>query len=79
MSTIAQRVRTIVMAELGVKAEDVANTHAYFIADLGADDLDCKSLIAALGAEFGVEVPDSEAERITTIQAAIDFFTANQA
>jgi acyl carrier protein len=56
-SQIAQRVQQIVMSELGVKAEDLANNRASFISDLGADDLDCKGLIAALGTEFGVEVP----------------------
>jgi len=57
---------------------DVTNT-ASFVDDLGADSLDTVELVMALEEEFGTEIPDEEAEKITTVQLAIDYVVANQA
>ena len=65
------------MEQLGVKEEDVKNA-ASFVDDLGADSLDTVELVMALEEEFDTEIPDEEAEKITTVQAAIDYITANQ-
>lgn len=78
MSTIEERVKKIVAEQLGVKAEEVTN-QASFVEDLGADSLDTVELVMALEEEFETEIPDEEAEKITTVQAAIDYVTAHQA
>jgi acyl carrier protein len=79
MSTsIEERVKKIVVEQLGVKAEEVVNS-ASFVEDLGADSLDTVELVMALEEEFETEIPDEEAEKITTVQAAIDYVTAHQA
>jgi len=78
MSTIEERVKKIVAEQLGVKSEEVTNT-ASFVEDLGADSLDTVELVMALEEEFETEIPDEEAEKITTVQAAIDYVTAHQA
>ena len=78
MSTIEERVKKIVAEQLGVKGEEVTNT-ASFVEDLGADSLDTVELVMALEEEFETEIPDEEAEKITTVQAAIDYVTAHQA
>ena len=78
MSTIEERVKKIVTEQLGIKAEEVVNT-ASFVEDLGADSLDTVELVMALEEEFETEIPDEEAEKITTVQAAIDYVTAHQA
>ncbi|WP_278941104.1 acyl carrier protein [Pseudomonas helleri] len=78
MSTIEERVKKIVAEQLGVKEEEVANA-ASFVEDLGADSLDTVELVMALEEEFETEIPDEEAEKITTVQAAIDYVTAHQA
>lgn len=72
MSTIEERVRKIVIEQLGVKDEDLKND-ASFVDDLGADSLDTVELVMALEEEFEAEIPDEQAEKITTIQEAIDF------
>ncbi|AJC66771.1 MULTISPECIES: acyl carrier protein [Pectobacteriaceae] len=77
MSTIEERVKKIIVEQLGVKAEEVVN-NASFVDDLGADSLDTVELVMALEEEFDTEIPDEEAEKITTVQAAIDFIQANQ-
>ena len=76
MSTIEERVKKIVAEQLGVKAEDVTNS-ASFVNDLGADSLDTVELVMALEDEFECEIPDEDAEKITTVQQAIDYVTAN--
>lgn len=76
MSTIDDRVKRIVVEQLGVKEEEVTK-EASFVDDLGADSLDTVELVMALEEEFKVEIPDEEAEKIATVQAAIDFITAN--
>ena len=77
MSNIEERVKKIIIEQLGVKEEDVKNA-ASFVDDLGADSLDTVELVMALEEEFDTEIPDVEAEKITTVQAAIDYITANQ-
>ena len=76
MSTIEDRVKKIVVEQLGVKEEEVVLT-ASFVDDLGADSLDTVELVMALEEEFETEIPDEEAEKITTVQQAIDYVTAH--
>lgn len=76
MSSIEERVKKIVAEQLGVKEEDVKN-EASFVEDLGADSLDTVELVMALEEEFETEIPDEEAEKITTVQLAIDYINAN--
>lgn len=76
MSTVAERVRKIVVEQLGVKEEDLRND-ASFVDDLGADSLDTVELVMALEEEFETEIPDEKSEKITTIQEAIDYIEAN--
>ncbi|MCX7084568.1 MAG: acyl carrier protein [Methylococcales bacterium] len=75
MSNIEERVKKIVAEQLGVK-EDIAND-ASFVDDLGADSLDTVELVMALEEEFECEIPDDEAEKITTVQQAIDYVGKN--
>jgi len=72
MSSIEEQVKSIVAEQLGVKEEEVTND-ASFVDDLGADSLDTVELVMALEEEFETEIPDEEAEKITTVQQAIDF------
>ena len=72
MSTAEERVRKIVIEQLGVTEEQATNA-ASFVDDLGADSLDTVELVMALEEEFECEIPDEEAEKITTIQQAIDY------
>lgn len=72
MSTIDERVKKIIVEQLGVKEEEVVNS-ASFVDDLGADSLDTVELVMALEEEFDIEIPDEEAEKITTVQVAIDY------
>jgi len=76
MSNIDERVKSIVVKQLGVKEEDVKN-ESKFIDDLGADSLDTVELVMALEEEFETEIPDEEAEKITTVQEAIDYINNN--
>ena len=77
MSSIAEQVKSIVAEQLGVKEEEVT-ADASFVEDLGADSLDTVELVMALEEEFETEIPDEEAEKITTVQEAIDYITARQ-
>ena len=72
MSDIEKQVKGIVAEQLGVKEEEVTN-EASFVDDLGADSLDTVELVMALEEEFDTEIPDEQAEKITTVQQAIDF------
>jgi|TARA_R110002072_G_scaffold38526_2_gene111505 acyl carrier protein len=76
MSDIQERVKKIIIEQLGVKEEEVKN-EASFVDDLGADSLDTVELVMALEEEFDTEIPDEEAEKITTVQSAIDYVTAH--
>ncbi|KXJ50006.1 MAG: acyl carrier protein [Cycloclasticus sp.] len=76
MSNIEERVKKIVAEQLGVKEEEVTN-EASFIDDLGADSLDTVELVMALEEEFDCEIPDEQAEGITTVQQAIDYVNSN--
>ena len=76
MSDIQERVTKIIVEQLGVKEEEVKN-EASFVDDLGADSLDTVELVMALEEEFDTEIPDEEAEKITTVQEAIDYVTAH--
>ena len=76
MSTIEDRVKKIVVEQLGV-AEDQVTPDASFVDDLGADSLDTVELVMALEEEFDTEIPDDEAEKITTVKQAIEFMQAN--
>lgn len=76
MSTIEERVKKIVAEQLGVKLEEVTN-EASFVDDLGADSLDTVELVMALEEEFETEIPDEDAEKISTVQSAIDYVTAH--
>ena len=77
MSSIEEQVKSIVAEQLGVKEDEVTND-ASFVDDLGADSLDTVELVMALEEEFETEIPDEEAEKITTVQLAIDFINARQ-
>ena len=76
MSNIEERVKKIVSEQLGVKEEEVT-TESSFVNDLGADSLDTVELVMALEEEFETEIPDEEAEKITTVQQAIAYIEAN--
>ncbi|HPN72885.1 MAG TPA: acyl carrier protein [Candidatus Omnitrophota bacterium] len=72
MSGIAEKVKSIVAEQLGVKIEEVKED-AKFIDDLGADSLDTVELVMALEEEFGAEIPDEDAEKLTTVGEAISY------
>mgnify|MGYP000296589308 CR=1 FL=1 len=76
MSTVEERVKKIVVEQLGVKEEEVSNESS-FVDDLGADSLDTVELVMALEEEFETEIPDEDAEKITTVQQATDYITQN--
>jgi acyl carrier protein len=76
MENIEQRVKKIVAEQLGVNEVDIKNESS-FVDDLGADSLDTVELVMALEEEFECEIPDDEAEKITTVQQAIDYVTAH--
>ena len=76
MDNIEGRVRKIVAEQLGVAEADVKNESS-FVDDLGADSLDNVELVMALEEEFDCEIPDEEAEKITTVQQAIDYVQKN--
>jgi acyl carrier protein len=78
MSSIEDRVKKIVAEQLGVKEEEV-RSESSFVDDLGADSLDTVELVMALEEEFETEIPDEEAEKITTVQLAINYINENLA
>ncbi|KFI22712.1 acyl carrier protein [Nitrosococcus oceani] len=77
MSDIETRVKEIVVEQLGVNPEEVANESS-FVDDLGADSLDTVELVMALEEAFECEIPDEEAEKISTVQEAINYIKERQ-
>ena len=77
MSSVEDQVRGIIAEQLGLKADEIKND-ASFVDDLGADSLDTVELVMALEEEFETEIPDDDAEKITTVQQAIDYIRARQ-
>ena len=77
MSSVEERVKILICEQLGVKEEEVKDDSS-FVEDLGADSLDTVELVMALEEEFETEIPDEEAEKITTVKEAIDYVLAHQ-
>ena len=77
MSSVEDQVRAIIAEQLGIKTDEIKND-ASFVDDLGADSLDTVELVMALEEEFETEIPDEQAEKITTVQNAIDYVAARQ-
>ena len=78
MEPVADRVKKIIVDQLGVE-EDLVTPEASFVDDLGADSLDTVELVMALEEEFGIEIPDEDAEKITTVHQAIDYINERRA
>ena len=76
MEPVADRVKKIIVDQLGVEEETVT-PEASFVDDLGADSLDTVELVMALEEEFGVEIPDEDAEKITRVKEAIEYIEAH--
>ena len=76
MDNIVERVKKIVAEQLGVNEADIKNESS-FVDDLGADSLDTVELVMALEEEFECEIPDEDAEKITSVQQAIDYVKAH--
>ena len=76
MSDIEARVKKIIAEQLGVEESQVTNEKS-FVADLGADSLDTVELVMALEDEFGIEIPDEDAEKITRVKEAIEYIESH--
>ncbi len=76
MSNVEQQIKAIIAEQLGVSESSITNESS-FVDDLGADSLDTVELVMALEEEFETEIPDENAEQITTVQEAINFITAS--
>jgi acyl carrier protein len=76
--SVQDKVKSIIAEQLGVKPEEVT-TEASFVDDLGADSLDTVELVMALEEEFGIEIPDEDAEKITTVGDAIKYIEEKSA
>ena len=74
---VASKVKQIIAEQLGVDEPDI-KAESHFIDDLGADSLDTVELVMAFEEEFGIEIPDEEAEKINTVQSAIDYISENK-
>ena len=72
MADVAQKVKSIIAEQLGVKIEEVTDS-ASFVDDLGADSLDTVELVMALEEEFGIEIPDEDAEKMTSVGEAVKY------
>ncbi len=77
MSEVTEKVKAIIVEQLGVKIEEVKD-NSHFIDDLGADSLDTVELVMAFEEEFDIEIPDEDAEKITNVQSAIDYIEENK-
>ena len=73
---VFEKVKAIIVEQLQVN-EDIVTEEASFIDDLGADSLDLVELIMALEEEFGIEIPDADAEKVTTVQDVVDYIKEN--
>jgi|TARA_B110000196_G_C21084290_1_gene634136 acyl carrier protein len=78
MSSVEDQVRSIIAEQLGIKSDEIKDD-ASFVNDLGADSLDTVELVMALEEEFETEIPDEDAEKITTVQNAIDYVNSAKA
>ncbi len=78
MAAVEERIKAIIAEQLGVKPEEVT-PQASFIDDLGADSLDTVELIMALEEEFNVEIPDEDAEKMTTVGDAVKYIESKSA
>jgi acyl carrier protein len=78
MSEIASQVKQVVVENLGVDADKVTDS-ASFVDDLGADSLDTVELVMAFEETFDIEIPDADAEKLTTVQQAIDYISQAKA
>ncbi len=76
MESIEERVKKIIVEQLGVDESEVTDD-ASFVDDLGADSLDTVELVMAFEEEFNIEIPDEDAEKITTVQDAVDYIKSN--
>jgi acyl carrier protein len=76
MASVADKVKSIIVDQLGVD-EDQVTVDASFVDDLGADSLDTVELVMAFEEEFGIEIPDEDAEKITRVKEAVDYIEAH--
>ena len=76
---IFEKVKAIIVEQLGVEDKDTVTPQANFVDDLGADSLDTVELVMALEEEFDIEIPDEAAEKITTVQAVVDYINIHVA
>ena len=76
MASVEDRVKHIIVEQLGVDEEEVRQ-EASFVDDLGADSLDVVELVMALEEEFGLEISDEDAEKLATVRQAIEYISAN--
>ena len=76
MSSVEERVKKLICEQLGVKEEEVT-AEASFVEDLGADSLDTVELVMALEEEFDLEIADEEAEKISTVEEAVNYINSN--
>lgn len=74
MATIEERVKKIIVDQLGVDEEEVTH-EAHFVEDLGADSLDTVELVMAFEEEFGLEIPDEDAEKIARVKDAVEYLS----
>ena len=77
MASVEEQVKEIIVEQLGVSDDSVSGT-ANFVDDLGADSLDTVELVMKFEEDFDIEIPDEDAEKIRTVQDAIDYISANK-
>ncbi len=77
MASVEEKVKSIIVEQLGVSEGDVSGT-ADFVDDLGADSLDTVELVMKFEEDFDIEIPDEDAEKMRTVQDAVDYITANK-